>query len=187
MLAISWHNPDGGHVQEIDLPRWPPRGYRRKLDQLWFQQLESHGHGLVESLGDTPDNPPLELHKAIEEFNNRLFWECHETLEPVWLNTPYPLRLFYHAIIKIAVGFHHMSRHNDHGARLKLSDGVRLLVFFRPSFFGVRTDLLCGDASVWLEQLEASGPIDWRKLDALSTPRICTSGELLGNGATAKA
>ena len=57
-----------------------------------------------------PEQPgkPLELRQAIEEFNSGAFWDCHETLEELWLKTPYPLRFFYHSIIKTAVGFHHV-------------------------------------------------------------------------------
>ena len=135
-----------------------------------MERLE--GHGISAFLTATPDDPPPELSQAIEQFNNGLFWECHETLEGVWRNTPYPLRFFYHGIIKVAVGFHHLSRHNRYGARLKLAEGVRLLRLFDPSTFGVRTDLLSRDASTWLERVENVGSIDWKDLDGLSTPLI---------------
>ena len=85
-------------------------------------------------------NPPPELQRAIEQFNGGEFWECHETLEDVWRETPYPFRLFYHAVIKTAVGLHHLSMHNRHGARVKLRDGVELLELFQPEWMGVRTD-----------------------------------------------
>ena len=84
---------------------------------------------------------------AIEQFNRGEFWECHETLEDVWRETAYPFRLFYHAVIKTAVGFHHLSRHNRHGARVKLRDGVELLELFQPVWMGVRTDLLLAEAT----------------------------------------
>ena len=156
-------------MKEIDLPLWPSRN-RRKLEELWLERLERHG--LSALLIEPPAQVPPELHKAIEEFNSGLFWECHETLEDVWRNTPYPLRFFYHAIIKVAVGFHHMSRHNRHGAAVKLSDGVRLLRLFPPVFLGVRTDLLHQDSSTRLESVESAGPINWAEIDAISTPHI---------------
>lgn len=156
----------------VDLPRWPSGGNRRQLDSLWLGQLELRG--LQALMPESPGAPPEELHKAIEEFNSGLFWECHETLEDVWRKTPYPLRFFYHAIIKAAVGFHHLARHNRHGARVKLSDAVRLLPLFQPRFLGVRTDLLLRDASWWLSRLDAGGPVDWHELDALPRPTIGT-------------
>ena len=157
-------------MEEADLPRWPLKGKRRKLDELWLEELERYSFSSI--LPDPPAEAPTELYKAIDQFNKGLFWECHETLEDVWRHTPYPLRLFYHAIIKVAVGFHHLSRHNRHGARVKLSDGVRTLRLIPPGFFGVRTDLLCRDSLEWLSRLESAGTLDWSELDSLPTPRI---------------
>ena len=154
----------------IDLPRWPSHGDRRRLEALWLEKLEAAGpHSAPQvALSEVPS----ELAKAIRQFNARLFWECHETLEDLWRATPYPLRFFYHAIIKLAVGFHHMSRHNRHGARVKLSDGVRLLALFQPQFQGVRTDLLLGDGARWLRKVDGAGRVDWQGLEAIPTPVI---------------
>ena len=130
------------------------------------------GDGLSPCLQEPHAEPPPQLYKAIEEFNSRLFWECHETLEHLWLNTPYPLRLLYHGIIKVAVGFHHLSRHNRRGSLAKLSEGVRLLRPFSPVYIGIRADLLCRDALGWLALLEGARPIDWNDLDARPTPQV---------------
>ena len=157
-------------MEEADLPLWPPKGSRRKLDGLWLEKLERFG--LSTFLPEPHAEGPRELYSAIEQFNSGLFWECHETLEELWLHTPYPLRLFYHAIIKVAVGFHHLSRHNRHGARVKLSDGVRTLRLLPPSFLGVHTDALCRDSCEWLSRLESAGTLDWSELDSLPTPLI---------------
>ena len=165
-------------MREIDLPQWPTRGTRRKLDRLWLEALERGGSSII--LAGAPATPPPELSRAIEEFNGELFWRCHETLEGLWLNTPYPLRLFYHAVIKAAVGFHHLSRHNRLGARVKLADAVRLLRLMPPSFLGVLNDRLCQDASEWLERLEGAGSIVWRELDDAARPSITVVKKGLG-------
>ena len=157
-------------MEKNDLPRWPSRGNRRKLDRLWLEKLERDGTSAL--LPETPADAPPELYKAVAEFNDRLFWQCHETLEEVWIGTPYPLRTFYHAIIKVAAGFYHLSRHNRHGGRVKLSDAVRVLRLMPPSMLGVRTDLLCRDAATWLTRVDHAGPIDWTELDSLPTPHI---------------
>ena len=117
--------------------RWPSSGNRRVLEAEWIELLEREE--LARYLGDVPASRPTPLVRAIEQFNDGLFWECHETLEDLWLETAYPLRLFYHAIIKTAVGFHHAGRQNRHGATVKLGDGERLLRIFAPSFMGVET------------------------------------------------
>ena len=162
-------------LKEQHLPLWPSKGNRRKLDTLWLEKLERHG---IHAFLSDPVEKPGELDRAIEEFNNRLFWECHETLEHVWRDTPYPLRLFYHAIIKVAVGFYHGSRHNRHGTRVKLADGIHLLRLFLPCFLGIRTDLLLKDVSAWQARIEGQSPINWRILDTLPTPHILGSEEV---------
>ena len=154
----------------LELPRRPSRGNRRKLEADWLNALDACG--LPADLLEAPSQPPQELLEAVEQFNQGLFWECHETLEEVWLQTLYPLRFFYHAIIKAAVGFHHLDRHNRHGARVKLGDAVRLLSFFQPHFLGVRTDALLHDTAVWRDRLEGAGRIDWAALDAIPRPTI---------------
>ena len=157
-------------MEHPDLPLRPSRGNRRRLDVLWLEALEQHG--LMVFLPEPPSEPPPELHRAVEEFNGRLFWNCHETLEHVWRAAPYPLRHFYHGIIKVAVGFFQLSRHNRRSATGKLSEGARLLGVFTPTFFGVDTELLCRDTAMWLPRLQPPGSLSWRELDALPTPQI---------------
>ena len=156
-------------MQENELPRWPSKGNRRKLEALWLEELERRGWS---DFGfDTAADVPSELSVAIEQFNGGLFWECHETLEDVWRNTPYPLRFFYHAIIKAAVGFYHLSRRNHRGAGAKLADSVRLLGLLPPTTMGVNTDHLREECMPWLEWLERAGPIDWRDMEG-DYPRV---------------
>ena len=152
------------------LPRWPSRGNRRKLEESWLRQLELRG--LSAFLAEDPPEAPEALLSAVQQFNGGDFWDCHETLEEVWLQTPYPLRLFYHSIIKVAVGLYHVGRHNGHGARVKLSDGVRVLRLFPPEFMGVGAGRLYDDARRWLALVDSSGRVDWSELDALPRPTI---------------
>ena len=157
-------------TEYIDLPLYPSRGNRRELEELWLQNLELQGRPVF--IASPSGDAPPELSKAIIEFNGGLFWECHETLEALWRDTPYPARFFYHAIIKLAVSFHHLSRHNRRGARLKLFDGVRLLRLFPPRVLGIQTGLLSRDATAWLQRLEGEAPLDWKELDRLQKPQM---------------
>ena len=93
----------------VELPLWPPRRRRRQTDMLWLERLEDVG--LAPFQDAFPDSPPALLNKAVDQFNSGLLWECHETLEDLWLVTPYPLRHFYQGVLKIAVGLHHSNRH----------------------------------------------------------------------------
>ena len=159
-------------VPGIDLPMAPSRGNRRTLEAMWLERLE--GSGFRGGDLEVPAKPPVPLVSAVQQFNGGRYWDCHETLEDLWRETPYPLRFFYHAVIKAAVGFHHLSRRNRNGARLKLSDAVRLLSLFQPEILGIRTDLLRDVVAKRLGLLEGGEPFDWSKLDALPRPVIHT-------------
>ena len=156
-----------------ELSRWPSGGNRRILEERWLDYLERHG--LPQRIVEQPSKP-LELRQAIEEFNSGAFWHCHETLEELWLNTPYPLRFFYHSIIKTAVGFHHVGHHNRHGSRVKLADSVRLLRLFQPAFMGVRTEELLREIVEWVARVDHAEQVHWQELDDLPRPTIATVG-----------
>src|SRR3990167_11427549 len=97
--------------------------------------------------------------KGVNEFNQRLFFECHETLEEVWWEEHGEDRLFYQGIIQIAVGY------------LKLEEGV-----------------LIGSIKLWrsgLEKLAAYPPVHMGgKLDSFI--RAGKGGPQEGEGAFAK-
>lgn len=70
-----------------------------------------------------PPDPSLARHplfiKGVDEFNKKLFFECHETLEELWQGLTGDERELTQGIIQIAVGYHHLLRNNPVGA-LKL-------------------------------------------------------------------
>lgn len=67
------------------------------------------------------------LVQAAAQFNTGEFWECHETLEAVWLNAKAPLKTWLQGIIQIAAGCHHIQNCNHKGAEAKLSQGLEKL------------------------------------------------------------
>lgn len=56
------------------------------------------------------------LERAVDQFNRGRFFDCHETLEGVWLRLRGPSRDFFQALIQVSVGFHHLGRGNRLGA-----------------------------------------------------------------------
>ena len=162
-------------VPKIDLPTAPSRGNRRRLEEVWLERLERSGFRGSDL--EVPETPPSPLVSAVRQFDEGRYWDCHETLEDLWRETPYPLRFVYHAVIKAAVGFHHLSRHNRNGAKVKLSDAARLLSLFQPDVLGVRTDLLRDVVVERLGLLEGGESVDWSRLDSLPRPVIPTTWE----------
>jgi predicted metal-dependent hydrolase len=152
-----------------DLPTYPTKGDRRRLDQRWLGLL--HQEGLSPFLSEAPA-PPHELTLAVAEFNRGQYWQCHETLEGLWLPEHYPLRLFYHGLIKAAVGLLHLERHNQHGATAKLRDAEHTLAPFLPHFMGIDTDRLRQDVVQRLAYVESEQPVDWEAVDRLPAVKI---------------
>ena len=153
-----------------DLPRWPSGGDRRRLDESWIRTVERDG--LSTYVARIPAGPPTELGTSVELFNTGDFWAANMELHPVWRRTSYPSRLFYHALIKVAASFHQIVRHNRHGAQTRLSDARRLLRLFPPEFQGVNIDRLLRDVESWLSTMEASGRVDWARIDMLPKPKV---------------
>jgi hypothetical protein len=125
----------------------------------------------VARLVPDPPSPPPFFYQGIAEFNHGAYWQCHETLEEVWRETPYPLKLFYYALIKVAVGFEHVGRHHQRSATSQLTTALANLEPFLPTFLGVRTAPLAHEARAWLARL-AEPEARWEELDALPRPKI---------------
>ena len=132
-------------------------------DRLWIEELKRNGSSYL-ALPSGPQ-PPNVFYKAIAEFNDSKFWQCHDTLEELWLITPYPLRLFYHGLIKIAVGFHHVQQDNHSGAISKLSQGLDLMNQMPQTLFGIDVEALRYNSMRFLNELKSSQSVNWMQLD----------------------
>lgn len=118
------------------------------------------------------------LVKALHEFNRWRFYDCHETLEDVWREAggksaaAAPGAGFYHGLIKLAAGFHHLLRGNYHGAVTLLADGLRLLSPYAPTCQGVDVTGLLQETRACLERLEELGPGGLGAFDRGMIPRV---------------
>jgi predicted metal-dependent hydrolase len=73
------------------------------------------------------DSPPGQLLRGIREFNNREWFECHETVEDLWIGSEGESRDFYQGIIQLAVALHHWRNGNFGGAVSLLKGGAGYL------------------------------------------------------------
>jgi hypothetical protein len=152
-----------------DLPPHPARGSRLSLDRSWMALLLQGGIGPF--LTVEPEPPP-ELGRAVAQFNQGRYWECHETLERLWLPERYPLRLFYHGLIKAAVGLLHLEGRNRRGAALKLRDAADTLAPFLPGFMGIDVGSLHLDVEKRLFFLGRGGSTNWEAVESLPPVQI---------------
>lgn len=73
------------------------------------------------------ESPPRQLLLAIRQFNGRDWYECHETLEDLWVGEEGEVREFYQGILQVAVALHHWRNGNFGGAVTLLEGGVAYL------------------------------------------------------------
>ncbi|KAL8162769.1 hypothetical protein V2J09_014258 [Rumex salicifolius] len=61
---------------------------------------------------------------AIELFNNREYYACHDVFENLWYRSSDPTRTLFHALLQCAVGFHHLFNQNHKGAMMELGEAI---------------------------------------------------------------
>jgi predicted metal-dependent hydrolase len=115
-----------------------------------------------------PQDDPRFL-KGIDEFNQQLFFECHETLEEIWLEEHGEDRKFYQGIIQIAAGYYKLEQGVPVGAIKLWRTGIEKVVPFGPVYLGVNVETLVGAVRANLAQLEAGQP---NTTDTLVPPTI---------------
>jgi hypothetical protein len=101
------------------------------------------------------------LAKAVELFNRKLYFECHDLLEDAWAGARGPERDFLQALIHVAVGMYHVAAGNQKGAVSQLEQGVRALQPFRPDREGLDVEILIIGAARCLEKFENDAIPDW--------------------------
>jgi predicted metal-dependent hydrolase len=103
---------------------------------------------------DPQDDP--RLLKGIDEFNQGLYFECHETLEEIWLEDHGEDRKFYQAIIQIAAGYFKLQQGVPVGAIKLWRMGLEKIAPYAPVHLGVSVEPLVESVRRNLAELEAS-------------------------------
>lgn len=94
--------------------------------------------------------------KGIQEFNDGLFFECHETLEQIWLEDHGEDRQFYQAIIQIAAGYFKLEQGVPAGALKLWRMGLDKLAAYGPVYLGISVDSLVHAVQQNLSELAAT-------------------------------
>jgi hypothetical protein len=109
---------------------------------------------------------------GIEEFNSGAFFECHETLEALWMAESRPLRTLYKGILQIGVAFYHLRAERYRGAVVLLQRGMGHLKPFAPHCLGVDVAALLERAAGCLTEVRRLGPERLREFDWSLIPVI---------------
>lgn len=110
--------------------------------------------------------------RAVCEFNQGLFFQSHETLEEVWIVSPWPAREFLQGIIQVAAAFVHLTRNEYPGTHQLLAEAIRKLEGFAPRYLGINVERLVADARRARDEVLALGQDRLRLFDRGLTPRI---------------
>lgn len=103
-------------------------------------------------------NFPPSFWVGIEQFNQRQFYACHDTLEALWMDALTPERTFYQGILQIAVALYHLGNRNWQGTVTLLGEGIQRLNTFQPNYGLINvTELIHGSHSL-LRTLQETGP-----------------------------
>jgi predicted metal-dependent hydrolase len=117
---------------------------------------------------------PQEFWQGIEEFNQQKFYNCHDTLEALWMEAGEPQKKFYQGILQIAVSCYHLSNRNWRGAVILLGEGTRKLTEYQPAYEEINVSQLVEQSSQLLKTLQQLEPerieefvqqIEWDPVD----------------------
>ena len=97
----------------------------------------------------------LSLEKGIGEFNDGYFFECHDTLEDLWMGIRGPSRDFFQGLIQVAVGFYHLGNGNRGGALTLLRRGLKRLEKYGDQYCGLELKELRDEIRSWPGRIEA--------------------------------
>lgn len=122
------------------------------------------GHGHSDSL----DRLPPEFWQGVEQFNQQAFYECHDTLEALWMEAIEPEKRFYQGILQIAVACYHLENQNHRGAVMLLGEGTRRLLDYTPSDYGIDVGKLVEQSTLLLEALQLAA---LRAIELQNNPR----------------
>ena len=115
--------------------------------------------------------PPL-LWQGVHEFNAGEYFECHETLETLWLQEPGPVRELYQGILQVGVALYKHQRGQYRGAVRLLQRGLVHLAPFGAVCHGLDVARLVRESEQVLRQLVAVGPAGMGQIGREAFPSV---------------
>jgi predicted metal-dependent hydrolase len=99
------------------------------------------------------------LERGVAEWNGRLFYECHDTLEELWSGLRGEARSFVQGLIQLAVGFYHLGNGNRAGALSLFGRGLDRLGAYPDDYAGLDAGALRRSVGRWHAALLAGGAL----------------------------
>lgn len=118
------------------------------------------------------DSPSGALLRAFGEFNRGDWFECHETLEDLWVGEEGEMRDFYQGLLQVAVALHHWRGGNFRGAVSLLEGGSQYLQRVRPVCQRIDLAALLSAVDRFQGALLALGAERMQEVDRMLLPRL---------------
>jgi hypothetical protein len=119
------------------------------------------------------------LVKGIEEFNRGLYFECHETLEEIWLEDHGEDREFYQGIIQIAAGYLKWEQGVLMGAIKLMRSGLEKISAYPSTHLGVKVDSFAHGVKANLREIEIAHQTKGTPPELQIPPLSLKSGDIL--------
>ncbi len=100
---------------------------------------------------------PQQFWQGVEQFNLGQFYDCHDTLEALWIEASEPEKSFYQGVLQIAVALYHLGNQNWRGAVILLGEGSNRLRRYPSSYSGIDVDELLDQSTNLLKTLQQTG------------------------------
>lgn len=100
---------------------------------------------------------PQEFWQGVEQFNNKDYYACHDTLEALWMESTEPQKTFYQGILQIAVALYHLGNHNWRGAVILLGEGINRLRYYQPTYADIDVEQFSIESQQLLTALQQAG------------------------------
>lgn len=100
---------------------------------------------------------PTEFWRGVDQFNQGQFYDCHDTLEALWMEATEPNKTFYQGVLQLAVALYHLENLNWRGAVILLGEGTRKLNAYPAAYSGIDVDRLVDQSGDLLHLLQQGG------------------------------
>ena len=118
--------------------------------------------------------PPGQFLLAVRQFNSREWYECHETIEDLWLGETGEMRDFLQGTLQISVALLHWRNGNLGGAVSLLASGINYLKRVPDVCLWVDVPALIADSERVWTALEKLGKDRMESLESALIPQSKT-------------
>ena len=94
-------------------------------------------------------------------FNNKQFYDAHESWEELWLEHHLSDKKFIQGLIQLSVGYYHLSTGNIKGAKSLLNKSLDKMKMFSPLNRGIDVQEIIDSIYLSLNMIESNQNFDW--------------------------